>query len=270
MAPAHACSCHFVLPLKLKAFERHYVGVGATKRSLRAAGAACVNSSTRSSSSSRAGARNQVLGVSQLRPARPSAHRDLPWQARSVTAGISSSKEALHCNAQHGSSTHKPLLQHMQELLLQYQQQYGPIATPNQDLPEQQQRPAQELLHSSSLLLNQKLYYWLNRQLQGLKVRTVMGKPGASVKKHAVAFLDPRSSARIMVTDPCGGSEHVSCFDYNAMKFPGIEAELVRDAAGQPLLPCIGVRLSAGKAAAGSGTGSLEDGFLSYPVEVCW
>ncbi|KAF6256054.1 hypothetical protein COO60DRAFT_1640999 [Scenedesmus sp. NREL 46B-D3] len=97
-----------------------------------------------------------------------------------------------------------------------------------------------------------------------------MGKPGASVKKHAVAFLDPRSSARIMVTDPCGGSEHVSCFDYNAMKFPGIEAELVRDAAGQPLLPCIGVRLSAGKAAAGSGTGSLEDGFLSYPVEVCW
>jgi hypothetical protein len=79
----------------------------------------------------------------------------------------------------------------------------------------------------------------------------VLGKQGASVKCYNIAFLDPRSSAHIML-HPRSSSSLISCFAYNSWKYPGILDELVCDAAGQPLLPCIAVPLHKSKAAAGS------------------
>jgi hypothetical protein len=104
-----------------------------------------------------------------------------------------------------------------------------------------------------------------------LQVRTVLGKQGSSVKRYSIAFLDPRSPAHIMMADPRDTAKLISCFEYNAWKYPGIEGELACDAAGQPLLPCIGVQLRSSKQGAASSAAScLEDCFISYPVEVCW
>jgi hypothetical protein len=67
-----------------------------------------------------------------------------------------------------GESKHTPLVQHMQELLLQYVQRKDPDAlSPD---PREQQQHMLELMHSSSLLYFQEVYCWLNEQLQGLKV----------------------------------------------------------------------------------------------------
>jgi hypothetical protein len=104
-----------------------------------------------------------------------------------------------------------------------------------------------------------------------VQVRTVLGK-GCSVKRYNIAFLDPRSSADIMLPDPRSYDRQklISCLDYNSWKYPSIVDELQCDAAGQPLLPCIGVQLHKSIAAAGSSTCDMEGRFITYPVEVCW
>ncbi|WIA32285.1 hypothetical protein OEZ86_003131 [Tetradesmus obliquus] len=130
-----------------------------------------------------------------------------------------------------------------------------------------------QLLHASILQQkqNEDLYFWLYQQLQGLKVRTVLG---SSVHNYSIAFLDPRSPAFIMA-DPLDNTGKTSCFDYNKLNYPGSTDDLLLDAAGQPLLPCIGVlrpgaAAAAAAAAAAGNSGSLEGCYLSYPVEVCW
>jgi hypothetical protein len=57
----------------------------------------------------------------------------------------------------------------------------------------------------------------------------------------------------------------ISCFKYNTKKYPGSEQQLVRNAAGQPLLPCIAAQLST-EARRGK---LLQDCFITYPVEAC-
>jgi hypothetical protein len=64
---------------------------------------------------------------------------------------------------------HTPLVKNMQQQLLQYLQDNTPDAlSPD---PQERQQHMRELMHSSSLLHFQQVYYWLNEQLQGLKVR---------------------------------------------------------------------------------------------------
>jgi hypothetical protein len=69
-----------------------------------------------------------------------------------------------------------------------------------------------------------------------------------------------------MLSGSDASSNPISCFEYNTKKYPGSEQQLLCNAAGQPLLPCIAVQLSA-EARRGK---QLQDCFISYPVEACW
>lgn len=72
---------------------------------------------------------------------------------------------------------------------------------------------------------------------------------------------------QIQHADRLPGAAHtISCLDYDKRKYAGIEKQLCLDAAGQPLLPCIGVQLSA---AARKDKPHARDQFINYPLEVC-
>ncbi|KAF6256055.1 hypothetical protein COO60DRAFT_1461853 [Scenedesmus sp. NREL 46B-D3] len=159
------------------------------------------------------------------------------------------------------TSRHKQLVQHMQELLLQYMQQRYPGALESLT-PEEQQRQLLEVLHSDNLLQFQEVYWRLNAQLQGLRVRAQLG---SSFNTYDIAFLDPRSPADILTSGPQGVTHPISCLDHNSRKYPGSELRLTRNAAGRPLLPCITVQL---KKEARHGK-QLQQCFISYPVEAC-
>jgi hypothetical protein len=75
---------------------------------------------------------------------------------------------------------------------------------------------------------------------QHLQVRT---KLGSRYKKYHIAFLDPRTPADIMLSGSDASSKPTSCFDKKTQKYTGSEQQLVRNAAGRPLLPCIAVQL---------------------------
>uniref|UniRef100_A0A383WC73 Uncharacterized protein n=1 Tax=Tetradesmus obliquus TaxID=3088 RepID=A0A383WC73_TETOB len=185
-----------------------------------------------------------------------------------------------------GTSKHKPLVQHMCELLLAYLQQHDPEALcPD---PEQQQQQLTELLHANSLLQYPHVYRWLHSQLAGLQVRPqqlaglqVRTELGSSCHIFwSIAYLDPRSPADIMLLpDTLGGLQAISCFEYNKRKYTGSERQLTLNPAGQPLLPCIGVlrpgvdaAAAAAAVAAAAAGGSSDDArrfYLSYPVEAC-
>jgi hypothetical protein len=64
--------------------------------------------------------------------------------------------------------THTPLLQFMQELLLQELQVRDPSGLSTN--PQAQQQQVMDLLYSASLLEFQDVYRWLNSQLKGLRV----------------------------------------------------------------------------------------------------
>jgi hypothetical protein len=97
-----------------------------------------------------------------------------------------------------------------------------------------------------------------------VQVRTTLG---SSNNVYSIAFLDPRTPADILLAGSDGSSNPTSCFDNNKRKYPGSERQLVCDAAGRPLLPCIAVQLKKEDARRGK---QLQDCFISYPVEVCW
>jgi hypothetical protein len=101
--------------------------------------------------------------------------------------------------------------------------------------------------------------------LLGCAVLQVRAQLGSSVNIYHIAFLDPRSPAHILRSAPAGAPA-VSFFDHNKQKYPGSDLQLLCDEDGEPLLPCIGVRLSE---TACSGK-TLQECYISYPVEVRW
>jgi hypothetical protein len=104
-----------------------------------------------SSAGATALARRQKQGLLCLQPSTLKAYHQKQIQARRcATAGISSSKGAAY-SVQHNSSNHKPLVQHMLELLLQYNNRARPAVTSKHD-PGEQQQQMRELMHSASLL----------------------------------------------------------------------------------------------------------------------
>jgi hypothetical protein len=173
MAPVIACSGHRAVSAPWLQRDR-----GVCARQDQRLTPAAASSVTISTGSSSVCAGTQQLNLHHLQPAPVTEHHRQQVQARSYAiSGISSSKEAAYSIAQHSSSNHKPLVQHMLELLLQYHDGCGSVAAAGQD-PQEQQQQVQELLYSASLLHNQQLYCWLNQQLQGLKVRHTAKREG--------------------------------------------------------------------------------------------
>jgi hypothetical protein len=160
-------------PLVFHGYDvRSNISVACSSRNRGLCASLVISSTSTSSAGVVALARRQKLGLLRLQPATFPAYQQQHVQARRcATAGISSSKGTAY-SVQHNSSNHKPLVQHMLELLLQYHNESGPVVAAEYDLREQQQQQqVKEVLHSSNLLHNQELYCWLNQQLQGLKVR---------------------------------------------------------------------------------------------------